>query len=186
MTAWSNHSPALIIVFFALTLVASHSRAESEEELKAIERAHIAVTEVEESYHHALDEALKQGELKKALPGCHIKDLKRGDVTVGRTSHRLRNAKNLSPAWAKPYLEKFSHSKPSEIPKHVIVKLADHRYGYLQPIFVQPICLKCHGRYLTAEVKEAIQASYPKDQAVDFDLGDFRGLLWLEMRSSQK
>lgn len=103
-------------------------------------------------------------------------------MKVGRTSHRLRNQDNTPPEWTKAYLKKFAHSKRSDIPKHVLTKLGPHRYGYVEPIFVESICLNCHGRSVKEDVKEAIRATYPQDQALGFDVGDFRGLLWLEIK----
>jgi hypothetical protein len=113
----------------ALVSTAAHATLESEEELRAIEKAHAAVTEIEADFHQALAEAQKKGELRKALPGCRIKNLRPDEMKVGRTSHRLRNTNNAPPEWTKPYLEKFSKSKRSEIPKHVLTKISHHRYG---------------------------------------------------------
>lgn len=170
----------------AFLFAASCARAESDDELKAIERAHVSVKEIREEYQRSLQEALRQGNLRRALPGCKIKDMRTGKMTVGRTSHRLRNPKNLPPQWTKPYLEKFSKAERAEIPPHLIVSLGDRKYGYLEPIFIEPICLRCHGKKLTNEVREALHTDYPNDQAVGFEVGEFRGLLWLEIRNEAK
>lgn len=155
---------------------------ESEQELRTIEKAHSAVSEIEADFRQALAEATKRGELKKALPGCRIKNLRPDEMKVGRTSHRLRNTENAPPEWTKKYLAKFSKSKRSEIPKDVLTKIGNHRYGYIRPIFVEPICLNCHGRSVKQDVQEAIRETYPQDKALNFDLGEFRGLLWLEIK----
>ena len=169
-------------ILVATLSVCASAAVESEQELRAIEKAHSAVSEVEADFRQALAEATKKGELKKALPGCRIKKLRPEEMKVGRTSHRLRNTGNAPPEWTKPYLAKFSKAKRSEIPKHVLTKIGNHRYGYIEPIFVEPICLNCHGRSVKQDVREAIQDAYPHDQALNFDLGDFRGILWLEMK----
>jgi hypothetical protein len=164
-----------------LVTTAAMAGLESEEELRAIEKAHSAVTQIVADFRRSLSEATKGG-LKKALPGCRVKNLNFDEMKVGRTSHRLRNPDNAPPEWTKPYLDKFSKAKPSEIPKRVLTKISPHRYGYIQPIFVEPICLNCHGRGVEKDVQEAIRETYPKDQALNFDVGDFRGILWLEIK----
>lgn len=172
----------VVICFAMLLSLRSLGTIESEDERKAIERAHVEVLAIKADFRSALEEAQKKGELKKALPGCRIKNLRPEEMKVGRTSHRLRNQNNFAPEWTKPYLSKFSTARPSDIPKHVLIKLGSHRYGYIEPIFVEPICLNCHGRSVKEDVKEAIHEIYPQDQALNFDVGDFRGLLWLEIK----
>jgi hypothetical protein len=171
-----------LLLLSSLTAVPVNADLESEAEALAIEKAHAAVSEVEMDFRKALEEAVKKGELKKALPGCRIKNLGSAEIKVGRTSHRLRNTQNAAPEWTKRYLNQFANAKPTEIPKHVLTKISKNRYGYIKPIFVQPICLNCHGRAVTPEVQEAIRVAYPNDKALNFDLGDFRGVLWLEMK----
>lgn len=161
---------------------------ESEDELRAIDRAHEAAESVRKNFRSALSTALGKGPAEKALAECrvHAPAAVNGAATdgirVGRTSQRLRNPKNAPPEWTKSYLDKFSSAKPSEIPKHVLVKLDNHRYGYLEPIFVEPICLNCHGTAVDKLVHSAIRMEYPQDRAVGYRKGDFRGLLWLEMK----
>lgn len=170
-----------VLVLSTILAWLAHAQVESEEELQSIEKAHAAIAEVRANFRKALNEAVKKGDLNKALPGCRIKNLPPDGMKVGRTSHRLRNQENAPPEWTKPYLEKFSQAtKRTDIPAHVLTKLGPQRYGYLEPIYIEPICLNCHGRSVKAEVKAAIRERYPQDQALNFEVGDFRGLLWLE------
>jgi hypothetical protein len=169
----------VLVTLFASTVTAAG--LESEQELRAIEKAHSAVTEIVADFRNSIAEATKK-DLKTALPGCRIKNLRFDEMKVGRTSHRLRNPENAPPEWTKPYLSKFSKAKRADIPKHVLTKIGPHRYGYIEPVFVEPICLNCHGRGVEKDVQEAIRETYPKDQALNFEVGDFRGLLWLEIK----
>ncbi|MEZ4749408.1 MAG: DUF3365 domain-containing protein [Bdellovibrionota bacterium] len=170
------------LVIFCFTLPCLGA-LESEKEIKAIEKAHAAVDSVKKEFKKALMDAIQSGNLEKAIPSCRIKAPKPKNMKVGRTSHRLRNPKNAPPEWTKAYLEKFSHAKPGDIPRHVITPIGKNRYGYIQPIFMEPICLNCHGRYVSKGVKEAIRKEYPEDMAINFDVGDFRGLIWLEFEN---
>jgi hypothetical protein len=60
------------------------------------------------------------------------------------------------------------------------VELSDTRLGYVEPIFLQPVCLTCHGETLAPDVASRIEELYPDDQATGFAVGDFRGLFWVE------
>lgn len=162
----------------------------SPDEIKAIERAHVATDEVRKNFKKVLSKELENNSAAKALSACRIKapqiTNKAGEgeiIGMGRASHKVRNPSNTAPEWAKPYLEKFSSSKASEIPKQTLVKISPRSYGYIEPIFVEPICLKCHGTHVAKDVSAAILKEYPEDKAVGFNVGDFRGILWLEMKT---
>ena len=98
-------------------------------------------------------------------------------VVMGRSSHKLRNPKNVAPEWVVPVLEAYvagSQSGP------VAVELTRDRYGYVEPIKVQPMCLSCHGAELHPDVAATINELYPDDMATGFSEGDFRGVFWVE------
>jgi hypothetical protein len=61
------------------------------------------------------------------------------------------------------------------------VRLDDGDFGYVEPIRVGPICLRCHGGEVAPEIRERLAALYPDDQATGFEQGDFRGLFWVRM-----
>jgi len=50
-------------------------------------------------------------------------------------------------------------------------------YHYYQPIYVQDMCLKCHGttETLDPEAARVIEERYPSDRAIGYRTGDFRG-----------
>jgi len=98
-------------------------------------------------------------------------------LSIGRTSHRLRNTANQPPAWAKALVED---------------KIADPTYltsqdslAALLPIRTGPICLSCHGPEdgIAADVMKALNEQYPDDQATGFEEGDLRGWFWVEVRT---
>jgi hypothetical protein len=51
----------------------------------------------------------------------------------------------------------------------------DGRTGYVEPIYVKPVCLACHGGNVDPGVKAKLAELYPEDQATGFREGDFRG-----------
>ena len=99
-------------------------------------------------------------------------------VKMGRSSHKLRNHENVAPAWATPVIESFAAD--DELPMPTAVNLGEGRYGYVEPIMTQPLCLSCHGSSLHPDVAAKISELYPYDEATGFGEGDFRGVFWVE------
>jgi hypothetical protein len=97
---------------------------------------------------------------------------------MGRASHRLRNPANLGPAWVTPLVRRYSTATAAGQP--VTVVLPSNRVGYVEPIYMQPKCLACHGKDIDAPVAAQLQALYPQDQATGFENGEFRGVFWVE------
>lgn len=114
--------------------------------------------------------AVKAPEIAKAV-GSEI-------VTVGRTSHRLRNPENAPREWVKPLLDSYLADPKNLEPR--VVQIDDSHVGYVEPIVTAPMCLTCHGTTMTDETRRAIAAKYPDDAAVGFASGDLRGLFWVE------
>jgi len=105
-------------------------------------------------------------------------------VRMGRTSHKLRNPANAAPAWFAPLLRGWVsvgiHADNESELLSSITPLGDGRYGYAEPIYVQPLCLNCHGEELAPDVVAEIESLYPEDQATGFRIGDLRGAFWVE------
>lgn len=99
-------------------------------------------------------------------------------VRVGRTSHKLRNPANAPAAWMKPLLAAYLADPERRDPE--AVALPGGGVGYVEPIFVQPMCLACHGEELAEPVRVRLEELYPADQATGFRVGDLRGLFWVE------
>jgi len=166
----------IIFASFFVLPFAIGNPVESEDELRAIERAHVAVAQIEANFQKALKNS------KGDLGNCRIEKPKPGLIKVGRTSERLRNPKNAAPDWVKPFLADLSKKKGSAASKGMLVKLGDGHFGYLEPILTEPVCLKCHGVKLDKPVEVSLYEMYPEDKAVGYHVGDVRGVLWLEMK----
>lgn len=102
-------------------------------------------------------------------------------VAAGRTSHRLRNPANAPRAWVAPLLAEAATQGRAATAR--AVRLPSGGVGYVEPLFVAPLCLACHGESLAPPVAERIRAGYPDDEATGFREGDFRGLVWVEFAS---
>ena len=99
-------------------------------------------------------------------------------IEIGRTSHRLRNPANSAPNWVDLILEKYLGEESDRAP--TVVSLENNRQGYVEPIVVAPLCLACHGKTLAPDVSAHISEAYAEDEATGFDVGDLRGVYWVE------
>ena len=131
----------------------------------------------------ALRDGLAQGPAE-AISVCRdtapeIADaLSQDGVRLGRASHRLRNPANSAPEWVSPILDAFINSDAERGPRRVT--LPGNRHGYVEPIVVQAVCLICHGENLAPDIAARIDELYPDDNAVGFNVGDLRGVFWVE------
>lgn len=99
-------------------------------------------------------------------------------VSMGRSSHRLRNAANAPQDWLAPIIEAYADGSVGLAPRRV--DIGSGRTGYVEPIVVQALCLTCHGSELQPELAARIAELYPGDAATGFAAGDFRGVFWVE------
>lgn len=131
----------------------------------------------------ALRDGLAKGPVE-AIAACRIRapeiarTLSRDGVRMGRSSHRLRNPDNAAPDWVAPILDDFVADPESRAP--VVATLPDRRIGYVEAIQTKALCLTCHGAALAPELSTRIDELYPEDRAVGFEVGDLRGVFWVE------
>jgi hypothetical protein len=98
------------------------------------------------------------------------------NLSIGRTSHRLRNLGNVAPAWAEPAVNEI-------VTTAWYVEGPAGELGAMMPIKLAAPCLACHGpaEGLDEDVRSAIAESYPDDEATGFAEGDLRGWFWVEV-----
>jgi hypothetical protein len=99
------------------------------------------------------------------------------NITVGRTSHRLRNPANAPEDWMLPLLEEYRNSVPAP-GSFRTVDLGARGTGYVEPITLQPMCTTCHGESVDPALAARIRELYPTDEATGFRVGELRGLFW--------
>ncbi len=149
-----------------------------------LERGAKAVTPLKKNLKRALVKALEEGPVE-AVTACHAvapavtKGAGSQMAKVGRTSHKLRNPNNAPKLWMQPLLEGYL-TAPDQMEPRVVV-LDEDTVGYVEPIYLQPMCVTCHGTAIAPEVQERIRALYPNDEATGFEPGHFRGILWAEL-----
>lgn len=166
-----------------LTLLMGCGGGESLDREAWLDKGAETLTPLKQGLMGALTEALQDGPVA-AIEVCSVKapgiaeSLSGDGVAVGRTSHKLRNPENAPRAWVQPLLEAYVANPENPAPE--VVSLEDGAVGYVEPIFVNAMCLTCHGETLAPTVASALDARYPNDEARGFGVGDFRGLFWIE------
>ena len=143
-----------------------------------------AVLPFKKSLKGALLAGLENGPLA-AISACRVEapDLAAqasiGGVKVGRASSRLRNPANAPKSWMRSTLDVYESDPNRREP--VVVAVDEKTVGYMEPIFLQPLCVTCHGAMLAPDLQAALGEMYPRDQATGYAAGDFRGVFWAEL-----
>ncbi len=151
-------------------------------------RARAVLGPFKKSLKGALVGAMEAGGPIAAIEACRLKApelakaaAKEG-ITVGRTSHKLRNPANAPKAWHKEILDRW-REQPRDDKRHTLAPLGEGRWGYAEAIYLQPLCLGCHGptEGLGPELREALAEHYPDDRATGLSEGELRGIFWVEL-----
>ncbi|MFK7793858.1 MAG: DUF3365 domain-containing protein [Gammaproteobacteria bacterium] len=105
------------------------------------------------------------------------------NVTIKRTSLRLRNPNNVADEWEQKILNSFEEKHSSGI----LIKDLIHSekittgdvttYRMMRAIPMQPACLSCHGdkQIMSKDLIGALKKDYPNDLATGFSVGEIRG-----------
>lgn len=154
-----------------------------------VESAQAALLPFKERLLAALTGALDEGGPVNAISVCRDEapriaaELSVDGVTMGRTSHRVRNPANAPEAWVEPLLAEYVEDPSLQEPR--AVRLGDGTFGYVEPIRAAAFCMSCHGPSVEPELMAEIRSLYPEDQATGFKVGDLRGLFWVRLPLSE-
>jgi hypothetical protein len=136
-----------------------------------------------------LIEEMKAGGPTRAVTVCRDEALpltreiaeQQGGITLGRTSHLVRNPANAPRDWVTPFVERAAGHKAAEF-QPVVVDLGS-RIGVLRPIGTVAVCTTCHGekQKQPEALRRLLAGHYPRDAATGFVEGDLRGFFWAEL-----
>ncbi len=173
----------LAILLSIVALLPACKRSELDE-AKWKEAGAEAILPFKKSLKGALVEGLKGGPIE-AISACRAEAPKLAQaasvngIKVGRTSSKLRNPSNAAKPWIQPWLARYEADPEQREPAVVLVD--DETVGYVEPLFVQPLCVTCHGSALAPDLEKKLAELYPSDQATGYAAGDFRGVFWAEL-----
>lgn len=100
---------------------------------------------------------------------------------IGRTALRVRNPDNAPDDWERAQLQAFlakieAGADPAALEAYEVVDAAvGAEFRWMKPILMDGPCLTCHGPAVSENVRAAIEARYPDDEATGFDFEALRG-----------
>ncbi len=154
-----------------------------------VEQAQAALSPFKKSLKETLLKALQKSP-EDAIEVCATrapqlaKEASTDTVSVGRSAMKLRNKKNAAKPWVEKAMAELAQEK-SGTEAHRIVTFPDGTVGYAEAIWVTPPCLVCHGKEVAPTLDAKLKKAYPSDAARGFELGDFRGVFWAEVKSQK-
>lgn len=159
-------------------------------------RAKAAATDFSAQLKSALMARLQAGGPAEAVDFCHAQApriaaqvAKAHGVHLGRLAvpGRNRNPTQDPTGWQLDAAKAFQQAvdaggNPADQVRLLTTGLPDGVAArFAKGIAVEPPCLACHGRQIAPRVREVLARHYPGDRATGFDVGDLRGLLWVEV-----
>lgn len=149
---------------------------------------------------HVLVSNLKQqmssAGIEEAIAFCNLNALALTDSIgqihgkkVKRTALKLRNPANKPDVREKMVLKMMAEAHGRNETIGPVLDLHDNgAIYYYQPIMLQPMCLTCHGtpgKEIDESTFNAIKGKYPKDKAMGFKEGEFRGMWSVELKAGK-
>ena len=140
-----------------------------------------------------LSQAMKKGGPDMAINYCNIEAVPIIDslqahynANISRTTDRLRSPLNKpSDAESKIILEFQSSLNKGDLLQPKCIE-KEETYNYYSPIIVSANCLKCHGDKDKMEVYPEILKLYPDDLAINYKVGDLRGIWSIQIPKINK
>lgn len=204
--SYMNKLFALLIIPAALLLTACGS--ESEDTAEAVvetDSISTAVSEDEMLYLDASEEligrfqkelqtellaALNTGGPVNAISVCQDKApaiaerYSVGGWSIKRVTDRFRNPDNRADSLEMSLLAGFADTSGTT-PEYQFDWYDEDSltvFRYAKPITIKPLCLKCHGglQTLGPGVYETLNKRYPLDRAIEYQVGDLRGMFVVE------
>lgn len=159
----------------------------SEEEIKEYrEKGQAIALEVFTTMSGQLQKAMQEGGVSNAVQFCNLVAMpivdslsQKHNVTIKRTSLKVRNPKDIPTESEVAQLEQFQAEKDTGKPLQPRVLRQGENIAFYAPIGIQPLCLKCHGKIgetIAQSDYDVIQQLYPEDKAVGYQAGDLRGM----------
>lgn len=149
------------------------------------------------SLQKELKSAIEKGGFNEAVKVCKLEAVPISEIIeassdknieIKRTSHKYRNPDNAPDEYETHALNHFEKliAEGNALPEYYLQKhseLDETVYYYYKPMKVASKCLACHGNESTIppETRQIIQDLYPEDKAINFEEGDFRGLIRIKI-----
>lgn len=181
-----------IVLPAAALLIASSLSAFTDQEIKT--EAKTAIMKMAKTLKVNMKSHMKSGGPLEAVDFCSQQagNIENGinksypdGVSVKRISLKYRNSKNAPSHDEREVLLELQRKIDSgkKLPPLFIEKLSNNRYKVYKPIYLNKVCLNCHGdkKSLNKAAYQKIEATYPLDKAIGYKEGDLRGAFVAEI-----
>lgn len=143
------------------------------------------LAQTQKTFQEALMKALGEKGVAGAVEYCHLNAyelVKRFEDSLGveikRVTNKPRNPKDTLSAFEKEVFEAYQYSP--EDASAQLQELDQKTLIYNKPIMISNgACLNCHGKVgsdISEENYQRIQSLYPEDKAINYEVGDLRGM----------
>ncbi|MGV0922628.1 Tll0287-like domain-containing protein [Empedobacter tilapiae] len=132
--------------------------------------------------------AIETGGTEYAIEFCNTKAIsltdsisKTNQIRIQRLSDKNRNPNNA----IKTDVDKIAWQRINQNEKEFLLKGNNNEVYYYKPIILGvPACVKCHGSSVDIErnTQKNIKDKYPNDLAVNYKLGDLRGMWKIKIK----
>lgn len=179
---------SIVLLLLLTSILSSCSKSLSKKEIEQYTKEGKEIAQATaKKLGGTLVEKMKEGGVKEAVPFCNTTAMpltedmsEKFQVTIKRTSHRLRNEINEPNTEEiliiNNYNKLFAENKPMKPIVEIDESGNPHFYA---PIILQKKCLTCHGEIgkdVTVKSDSIIRSYYPNDLAHGFKEGDLRGI----------
>ncbi|WP_456378568.1 Tll0287-like domain-containing protein [Lutibacter sp.] len=134
-----------------------------------------------------LIQQMKIGGPSQAVPFCNVQAMpitykmaEKFNVTIKRTSDKVRNSKNKASKRELEIIKEYSTLIKNNEALTPIVELDENNMKhYYAPIKLNAKCLACHGELgnkLSVKTDSLIKSLYPNDKAIGYKDGNLRGV----------
>jgi sulfite reductase alpha subunit-like flavoprotein len=137
---------------------------------------------------------MKEGGPQQAIPFCNASAnplteeiAKKYNVSIKRTSHKIRNDDNKPNEAEETILKQyFASISNNEELKPIVSKDEEGKVHFYAPIKLEAKCLACHGtigQEVSIRTDSILKVLYPNDKATGFKVGDLRGIVNITFKS---
>jgi hypothetical protein len=160
------------------------SKTHLTDDVEWINRGDSVVKKTFDTLRNTLKQAISTKGVAGAVQFCNTEALRLtaiysgSSIRIKRISEKTRNAANTPDSLEKSFLASFNALTASNA-KPTIFREENGTIHYFKPIFMQALCLHCHGnpgQQIQTETWQKIQELYPNDQATGYSDSSFRGL----------
>lgn len=138
-----------------------------------------------------LTEQMELGGPAQAIPFCNVEALpitnqlsEKFDVTIRRTSDKLRNLNNKPTERELEIIANYKNSISTTVELSPVVEIDNkNKKHFYAPIFTNAKCLVCHGKLVekvNVKTDSIIKFLYPDDLAIGYVEGELRGIWSIE------